>query len=177
LRQFGVFRIVTGETQEPSPPALIPHTQDAQGHNVPLPQAALILNGQMSLEYQKQLSTYHEREEKPAGNILAHLSRLQQTHIKDKGSDAKGIWDALKLVHFQKVSGMRFSAYNELFSIVKGADNTLPSVASRVGDTLARVKGLCPATMKMAVGTRNYGINNLDNKLVLMAMLRALPRE
>jgi hypothetical protein len=31
--------------------------------------------------------------------------------------------------------------------------------------------------MKMAVGTRDYGINNLDNELALMAMLRALPRE
>jgi hypothetical protein len=27
LRQFGVFRIVTGETQEPSPPGLIPPTR------------------------------------------------------------------------------------------------------------------------------------------------------
>jgi hypothetical protein len=50
---------------------------------------ALILNGQMSLEYQKQLSTYREREEKAAGDILAHLSRSQQTHVKDKGSDAR----------------------------------------------------------------------------------------
>jgi hypothetical protein len=177
LRQFSVFRIVTGETQEPSPPGLIPPTQDAQGHDEPLPQAALILNGQMTLEYQKQLATYREREEKAAGDILAHLSRSQQTHVKDKGSDAKGIWDALKLVHVQQVPGMRFSAYNKLFSVVKGADETLPSVASRVKDALARVKELRPATVKLVVGTRDYGIHDLDNKLALMAMLRALPRE
>jgi hypothetical protein len=99
LRQLGVFRIVTGKTQEPLPPGLIPHMQDAQGHDEQLPQAALILNGQMTLEYQKQLSAYREREEKAADNILAHLSCSQQTDVKDKGSDAKGIWDALKLVH------------------------------------------------------------------------------
>jgi hypothetical protein len=29
LRQLGIFRIVTGETQEPLPPGLIPHTRDA----------------------------------------------------------------------------------------------------------------------------------------------------
>jgi transposase InsO family protein len=177
LRQFGIFRIVTGETQEPLPPALIPHTQDAQGHDEPLPQAALILNGQMSLEYQKQLSMYREHKEKAAGDILAHLSRLQQTHVKDKGSDTKGIWDALKLVHVQQVPGMRFSVYNELFSVVKGTDKTLPSVALRVKDALAHVKELRPATVKLAIGTRDYRINNLDNKLALMAMLRALPHK
>jgi hypothetical protein len=169
LRQFGVFRIVTGETQEPSPPGLIPPTQDAQGHDELLPQAALILN--------KQLSAYREREEKAAGDILAHLSRSQQTHVKDKGSDAKGIWDALKLVHVQQVPGMRFSAYNELFSITKGANETLPAVALRVEDALARVKELRPAVVRLATGTRDYGIDDLDNKLALMAMLRALPRE
>jgi hypothetical protein len=136
LRQFGVFCIVTGKTQEPLPPSLIQPTQDAQGHNEPLPQAALILNGQMTLEYQKQLSAYHEREEKAAGDILAHLSRSQQMHIKDKGSDAKGISDTLKLVHVQQVPGMRFSAYNKLFSVAKGTDESLPAVASRVEDAL-----------------------------------------
>jgi hypothetical protein len=149
LRQFGVFRTVTGETQEPLLPGLIPPTQDTQGHNEPLPQAALILNGQMTLEYQKQLSAYRKREEKAAGDILAHLSRSQQTHVKDKGLDAKGIWDALKLVHVQQVPGMRFSAYNELFSVTKGADKMLPAVASRVEDALARIKELRPANLKL----------------------------
>jgi hypothetical protein len=177
LRQFGVFRIITDKTQEPLPPGLIPPTQDAQGHDEPLPQAALILNGQMTLKYQKQLSVYREREEKAAGDILAHLSCSQQTHVKNKGSDAKGIWDALKLVHVQQVPSMRFSAYNELFSITKGADETLPAIASRVEDALARVKELCPAVVRLATGTRDYGIDNLNNELALMAMLRALPRE
>jgi transposase InsO family protein len=177
LRQLSIFRIVTGETQELLPPGLILHTQDTQGHDEPLPQAALILNGQMTLEYQKQLSAYCKREEKAAGDILAYLSCSQQTHVKDKGSDAKGIWDALKLVHVQQVPGMRFSAYNELFSVTKGADETLPAVASCVEDLLARVKELRPAVVRLATGTCDYGVNDLDNELALMAMLRALPRE
>jgi hypothetical protein len=177
LRQFGVFRIVTVETQEPLPPGLIPPTQDTQGHDEPLPQAALILNGQMTFEYQKQLSAYHECKEKPASNILAHLSCSQQTHVKDKGSDAEGVWDALKLVHVQQVPGMPFSVYNELFSVTKGANKLLPAVASRVEDALTRVKKLRPAVVRLATGTRDYGIDNLDDELVLMAMLRALPRE
>jgi hypothetical protein len=177
LRQFSAFRIVTGEMQEPSPPSLILPTQDAQGHDESLPQATLILNGQMMLEYQKQLITYCERKEKATGDMLAHLSRLQQTHIKDNGSDAKGIWDALKLVHVQQVPGMRFSVYNELFSVAKGANELLPAVASRVEDALTRVKELRPAVVRLATGTRPYGLNDLNNKLALMVMLCALPRE
>jgi hypothetical protein len=177
LRQFGAFCNVTGETQEPSPPALIPHTQDAQGNDEPLSQAAFILDGQMSLEYQKQRNAYRERKEKAAGCILAHLSRSQQTHVKDKRSDAKGIWDALNLVHVQQVPGMRFSAYNELFSVAKGVNETLPAVASRVEDALACVKELCLTNVNLAVSTRSYGIDDLDNALALMVMLCALPRE
>jgi hypothetical protein len=33
LCQFGMFRIVTGEKQESSPPGVIPPTQDTQGNN------------------------------------------------------------------------------------------------------------------------------------------------
>jgi hypothetical protein len=131
----------------------------------------------MSLKYQKQLSAYRKRKEKAAGNILAHLSRSQQTHIKDKGLDTKGIWDALKLVHVHQVPGMRFLVYNKLFSITQGADETLPVVASRVEDTLTCVKELRLAIVRLATGTCNYGIDDLNNELALMAMLWALPRE
>jgi hypothetical protein len=177
LHQFDVFRIVTGKTQEPSPPALILHMQDANSQDKPLLQAALIHNSQMTLEYQKRLNAYREREEKAASNILAHLSRSQQMHTKDKGSDAKGIWDALKFVHVQPVPGMRFSAYNELFSVAKGANETLPAVTPRVEDALARVKELCPAKVKLAIGTRPYRLDNLDNELALMAKLSTLLRK
>jgi hypothetical protein len=51
----------------------------------------------------------------------------QQMHIKDKGSNVKGIWDALRLVHVQQVPGMRFSAYNKLFSVAKGTSEMLPT--------------------------------------------------
>jgi hypothetical protein len=73
--------------------------------------------------------------------------------------------------------GMHFSVYNELFSFAKGTDKPLPSVASRIEDALARVKELCPAVMKLANGTRPYGLDDLDNELTLMEMLRVLPRE
>jgi hypothetical protein len=80
-------------------------------------------------------------------------------------------------MHVQQVPGMRFLAYNELFSVTKGADETLPAVALQVEDTLTRVKELRPVNVKLAVGTRPYGLDDLDNELALMAMLCALPQE
>lgn len=177
LRQLGCFRIVTGESQEPSPPMLIAATRDTQGNEEELPQAGQILNGSLLLEYTKLLNAYRDKEEKAAGEILAHMSRSQQTLVKDKLSDAKGIWDALKLVHVQQVPGTRFSAYNELFGIVKGPEETLPAVAARVEDALARVVELCPSSVTTATGVHSYALADLDNELALMAMFRALPRE
>jgi hypothetical protein len=60
-----------------------------------------------------------------AGDILAHLSRLQRTHVADCHNDRAVMWKMIRNVHMQQVPGMRFSAYNNLFSIVKGPDTTL----------------------------------------------------
>jgi hypothetical protein len=81
---------------------------------------------------------------------------------------------------------MRFSAYNDLFSITKGPEETLPAVASHVEEAMARVVELRPQQITevsaspgggTAQTTRAYAIGDLDNELALMAMLRALPRE
>jgi hypothetical protein len=81
---------------------------------------------------------------------------------------------------------MRFSVYNGLFSIVKGQEETLPAVASRVEEAIVRVVELRPAQITEVTAspsggstqiTRAYAIGDLDNKLAFMAMLRSLPRE
>jgi hypothetical protein len=65
-----------------------------------------------------------------------------------------------------------------LFSIVKGADETLPGVAARVEDALSRVRELRPVEMTEPDGTKvDFGIAHLDEELAIMAMLRALPRD
>jgi hypothetical protein len=48
---------------------------------------------------------------------------------------------------------------------------------SRIEDTCTRVKELCPAARTLDVGTRPHGLDNLNNKLALMAMLCVLPCE
>jgi hypothetical protein len=63
---------------------------------------------------------------------------------------------------------MRFGAYNVLFFIVQQPDKSLQSIAGRVSEGLARVQEL---------RLDSFPISMLDNKLAIMAMLRALPRK
>jgi hypothetical protein len=136
--------------------------------------------------YERELNEFRDRQEKAAGDILAHLSRLQLTHVADHHDDPTKMWAMIKAVHVQQLPSMRFSAYNDLFSIVKGPEETLPSVASRVEEAIARVVELRPATVTESSASpgggsvqtaRDYSVGDLDNELALMAMLRALPRE
>jgi hypothetical protein len=76
----------------------------------------------------------------------------------------------LKSVHVQQVPGMRFSACNNLFSIVKGAQETLPAVASRVEEAIVCVIKLRPKQVTevstspdgFTQTTRDYTIGDLD---------------
>jgi hypothetical protein len=61
---------------------------------------------------------------------------------------------------------MQFTAYNNLFNVVKDTNESLPSVAGRVMEALSKIKGLRPSA---------FTINDLDEELALMAMLCSLP--
>jgi transposase InsO family protein len=187
LRQLGVFRIVTGERTEPEVPDYVEeNAATATTAAIPLTREERALNAQLKLEYERELNEFKDRQEKAAGDILAHLSRSQHTHVVDCHDDPATMWATIKAVHIQQVPGMRFSAYNDLFSIVKGPEETLPAVASRVEEAIARVVELRPAQITEVTAspsggsaqiTRAYAIGDLNNELALMAMLRSLPRE
>jgi hypothetical protein len=80
----------------------------------------IALNAQLKSACERELNEFKDRQEKAAGDILAHLSRSQRTHVVDCHDDPTKMWATIKAVHVQQVPGMRFSAYNDLFSIVKG---------------------------------------------------------
>jgi hypothetical protein len=151
LRQLGVFCNVTGERTEPEAPDHVKPIPAAGTATVPIAAIPLTreekaLNAQLKEAYERELNEFRDHQEKAAGDILAHLSRSQRTHVVDHHNDPAKMWDMIKAVHVQQVPGMRFSAYNDLFSIVKGPEETLPSVASRVEEAVARVVELRPAT-------------------------------
>jgi hypothetical protein len=58
------------------------------------------------------MNEFRDHQEKAASDILAHLSRLQHTHIVDCQDGPAWMWAMLKSVHLQRVPGMHFSAYN-----------------------------------------------------------------
>jgi hypothetical protein len=113
---------------------------------IPLTQEERALNAQLKAAYERELNEFCDRQEKAASDILAHLSRLQRTHVADHHSNPAKMWATIKAVHVQQVPGMRLSAYNNLFSIVMGPEETLPAVASRVKEAIAHVVELRPAT-------------------------------
>jgi hypothetical protein len=61
---------------------------------------------------------------------------------------------------------MQFTAYNNLFNVVKDANKSLPTVAGCVMEALSKIKALHPSA---------FTINDLDEELALMAMLCSLP--
>jgi hypothetical protein len=79
--------------------------------------------------YERELNEFKDRQEKAARDILAHLSRSQRTHVADCHNGPAEMWEKIRNMHVQQVPGMRFSAYNDPFLIVKGPEETLPAVA------------------------------------------------
>jgi hypothetical protein len=121
-----------------------------------------------------KLDAWAEKDKKAQGNLLAHINTSQRVHLAEANT-AYAMWQALVAVHVQQVPGMRFSMYNNVFSITKGAEETLPAVVTCVKIALACVHKLCPETITGDDGKpRIYGVKDLEDKLALMAMLHAL---
>jgi hypothetical protein len=105
-----------------------------------------------------------------------HISTFQRVHLAEANT-AYAMWQVLVAVHVQQVPSTCFSVYNDLFSIAKGAEETLPAVASCVEIALACVHKLRPKTITGDNGKPCiYSFKDLKDKLALMAMLCALPR-
>jgi hypothetical protein len=171
LAQPGLLRVVHGDLLPPTAPTLLA----PQGTATVLSNAKSIANAQAEQEYKRRLKSWFDKDEKACGNILTHVSTTQCVHIKGETS-AYAMWQVLLKIHMQQDPGTCFSAYNELFLIVKRLKDTLPTVAARVEAAIACVKELCPAAVTVAGASVAYTIKHLNNKLALMAMLCALPR-
>jgi hypothetical protein len=178
LAQLGILRLVNGMLVHPVVPSFFEPERNTAGIiTKPLFKEEVISNKSERIEYTRTLQVWEEKKEKASGDIMAHLSRSQQVHMAPFMGKAKQMWEALIDIHVQQLPGIRFSTYNTLFSIVKGADKSLPSVATRIEDALSRVRELCPIELIQQDGTKvNFGIEHLDEELAIMAMLRALPR-
>jgi hypothetical protein len=172
LRQRGLWCVTMGESLPPSEPTLF----EPVAPTTTLSCTEELHNYAAQCNHDTKLDAWAEKDKKAQGNLLAHISTSQRVHLAEANT-AYAMWQALVAVHVQQVPGMRFSMYNNLFSITKGAEETLPAVASRVEIALACVRKLRPKTiMGDDSKPRVYGVKDLEDELALMAMLRALPR-
>jgi transposase InsO family protein len=115
-------------------------------------------------EYEKYLNNV----DSAAGMIFNALDHDQKVYVKGLEGDPVKMWAKLADVHSSKKPGMRFNAYDELFSIRLRPEESLPDLISRVGAATAYVKDVRPVA---------FTLDELDNELYSMTLIRALPHE
>jgi hypothetical protein len=154
--------------QRLSPPSLLVAAIDTQGNDIAFTVDQQMHDAKQQTSYNDKMEKYNTLHEKACGDIMKFIAPSQRVHVKGLEGNAPGMWAALIAVHLQQAPGTRVSAYNELFGIVKGPNESLTHLVSCVSDAMGRIQELHPAT--------DFNIVKLDEELQLVAMLRALPR-
>ena len=116
----------------------------------------------------RDLRNFDNRRDLAAGEIWGCVEREQQTHLEAIRDDPEAMWAKLESVHMQKRPGTRFNTYNALLSLSKLEDESLSSLSTRASQLKSDMKALRPV---------DFDIAKLDDELVLMALIRALPSE
>lgn len=106
------------------------------------------------------------KAERAAGEIYLSVEPDQKTHGRGIDGDPVKMWKALQEAHLQKKPGACFNAYDQLFGIRKGDDETLMEMSTRIEKAMATIHNLRPD---------NFTVEQLDEELQCMAMIRALP--
>ena len=109
---------------------------------------------------------WRKRRDKADGELYLAVLPEQRSHFGGAQDDPVAMWSVLEAAHIKRRPGARFNAYNSLFSLRKGDDETLSSLASRVEESMRTVQNLRPKT---------FTLSELDDELQSMALIRALP--
>ena len=116
----------------------------------------------------RDLRDLDTRMDLAAGEIWSCVEVEQQSHLEAIRDDPIAMWAKLEAVHMQKRPGTRFNTYNALLSLSKQEDGSLSSLAHRALQLRSDMQALRPMS---------YTLTNLDDELVLMALIRSLPPE
>jgi hypothetical protein len=85
--------------------------------------------------------------------------------IRDYKDDPILIWQTLKTSFIQQHTALHFNAYHALLSVQKSESESLEGLINRVDEHIRNIKSLSPSS---------FTLNNLYNKLAVMAIIRAL---
>ncbi|KDR65192.1 hypothetical protein GALMADRAFT_23159, partial [Galerina marginata CBS 339.88] len=114
------------------------------------------------------LDAWLDKADKASGQIYLMVEPDQRIHFNGITDDPVKMWEALKAVHLQKRPGNRFNAYDDLFSIRKGEEESLQTLINRVDEAICRIQDLRPDKFDLA---------KLDEELGSLSLIRALPEE
>ncbi|KIJ35556.1 hypothetical protein M422DRAFT_148220, partial [Sphaerobolus stellatus SS14] len=106
---------------------------------------------------------------KAAGEIYQWLDDANKIHIDNIRSQLKAMWDKLKTVHSKFAPNLRFNLLSDLLSICVKDDESLMAMSACIQGTMQKVKVLHPKV--------HYTIGKLDEELIIMTMICALPWE
>src|SRR5579859_1426480 len=114
------------------------------------------------------LADWKRKVAKASGEIWLAIEDSQKVHIKQEMGDPVAMWRKLDSVHLQKKPGARFNAYEALLSVRKREDESLSDLMGRADKAMQDIKALRPAS---------FTIDDLDQELLSMSLIRALPAE
>ncbi len=116
----------------------------------------------------EELNKWEAKAEKAAGEIYLLVENDQRVHFRGHEEDPIKMWKLLEDAHLSKKPGARFNAYDDLFNIRKQDDESLVVLGVRIEKAMQTIKNLRPTT---------FTIEQLDEELQCMALIRALPEE
>ena len=115
-----------------------------------------------------KLYVWEGKSERAAGEIYLMVENDQRVHFRGFEEDPVEMWKLLESAHLSKRPGARFNAYDDLFSIRKQDDESLVNLGVKIEKAMQNIQNL---------RTPGFSIENLDEELQCMAMIRALPDE
>ncbi|EPQ49729.1 hypothetical protein GLOTRDRAFT_51687, partial [Gloeophyllum trabeum ATCC 11539] len=116
----------------------------------------------------KEVRDFDQRTDLAAGEIWDCVEQDQQVHLQEIRDDPCAMWAKLKSVHLQKRPGARFTTYDALLGLQCTEGESLSSLAARATQLKQNMKLMRPAA---------FTVSQLDDELVLMALIRALPSQ
>ena len=106
--------------------------------------------------------------ERAAEEIYLLVESDQKAYFRGHEEDHIMMWSLLEAAYLSKKPGVRFNAYDDLFSIRKQDEESLVDLGTRIKKAMQVIQSLHPADFK---------IEMLDEKLQCMVLIHALPDE
>jgi hypothetical protein len=134
-------------------------------------------------------ASWDECKMQAASAIEMTLDPENATHIHGIEGQAIEMWKKLESVHNTRTPGGRFNAMDTFFSIKKEESEDLHSLITHVKAGMQNIKALrpvsnttlsAPSVTVSGGGTTTvalYTLETLDEELIIMALLRALPED